>query len=365
MPEKTFKEICEELQECRHSTEPNSIPELFGIQYKEVYITRWLGYLFDPNKNGLGELATMPLNALLSAGECGEISGETDIKDIKVYTEYVLDSKRRIDIFIDTPKYLIGIENKICSDEQKDQTKDYADIIKKMAETNGKKDYCIYLYPEWNDRSEPENRFHRVTYRQLYNKLKENISSTECKDRSQWLLNEFIKYVEENLMAFKPMTETARLYSIYRQDIENASDEYDNYIQLIAENIVKKCKELKPKKLNKRIYQINTTDVPDYFRFHYEIEFRSKIFLFIHLEKNGKSNINFDFVKKYFAEKSGQEIHSTENTCTIFEDSFDMDFQSENDMNNTLDKIIETMNSDEFNKWSNIAEECKKELENK
>ncbi len=352
MPDKSFKDVCKGLQECRQQKTPKSIPEIFGIQYKEVYITQWLGYLLDPNKNGLGSLCLMPLNALLLAGGYDEISSDTNIKEIKVYTEYVFENNRRIDIYIETPECLIGIENKICSDEQKNQTHDYSESLKKISD-NSK---GIYLYPEWNKQVNPKGIFHAVTYKKLHEELMK-IDLDDIKDRNHWILNEFMKYVEENLMSFQTLTPMGKLYSLYQKNIEEAADDYDRYIKYIAKQLEAKAKEagFKWKSINNTVYQINPITNKNYFHFHFEVEFRNEIFLFIHLEKSGNTNKNFQKAQEFFSDKSGISIISDGNKCTLYENKFKMDFESENEMDRELEKIINAVKENKH--WQEFAEQ--------
>ncbi|MGN0469380.1 MAG: PD-(D/E)XK nuclease family protein [Acutalibacteraceae bacterium] len=380
MPENNFEKVCEELRECRRKQiKPQSIPDLFGIQYKEIYITRWLGCLFDPNKNKLGKLSIMPLNALLRADCDGtdnydEISGETNIEDIKVYTEYVFDSKRRIDIFIETPECFIGIENKICSEEQKDQTKDYADIIEKMAEQSNKKKFCIYLYPEWNNRSNPDGRFRCVTYKGLYKELKkiplkEKISlndSENSEDRSQWLLNEFIKYVEVNLMKTYPdFTESAKMYYKNLPVILPAQEEYNQFVENVEEWLLKNLPEgfsSFNRKFNAAWWAIIKDDQWKKLFFHYEIfwpnvsriALANELLIVIHLETNDKN------IKNFFEQESGEnwkKVKFDQNkTYTLCSVTVDCNFENEDKARESLNAIQDTLNSEEFDYWTKIAE---------
>lgn len=303
MSDKSFKDVCKELQECKQEMQPKSIPEIFGIQYKEVYITQWLGYLLDPNKNGLESLCLMPLNALLSAGDYSEIPNDTNIKQIKVYTEYVFENNRRIDIYIETPQCLIGIENKIWSCEQENQTHDYAKSLNEIAK--GLKEVrCIYLYPELNEKAAQDDRFHSVTYRQLHDKLK-NIDLDYTKDRNHWILNEFIKYVEENLMeAYPEFTKSARIYYENLPTILSAQEEFDKF----ADNVEAWLLNNLPapfisynRKINGGWWAIVKDKKWNDLFFHYEIIWQKEktiavaeeLKIVIHLETKNKDIIDF------------------------------------------------------------------------
>ena len=157
--DKEFMKFLNEIKELEQKNRVETIPEVFGIQYKEVYITKWIAYLLRSRTFGV-EI----LNAILSINNGSTIKIN---KIDKVYSEYVFDTKRRIDILIYADNYIIGIENKIWSSEQENQTSDYEESMSKLSS----KYKGIYLHPEQN--STKSDVFDNVTYTQLYNKLKE------------------------------------------------------------------------------------------------------------------------------------------------------------------------------------------------
>lgn len=363
MPDKSFKDVCKELQECRQQKTPKSIPEIFGIQYKEVYITQWLGYLLDPNKNGLGSLCLMPLNALLLAGGYDEISSDTNIKEIKVYTEYVFENNRRIDIYIETPECLIGIENKICSDEQKNQTHDYSESLKKISD-NSK---GIYLYPEWNKQVNPKGIFHAVTYKKLHEELMK-IDLEDINDRNHWILNEFMKYVEENLMeAYPEFTKSARVYYENLPTILPAQEEYEKFADDVEAWLLNNLPTpfiSYNRKINGGWWAIVKDEKWKDLFFHYEIIWQKEnpiavaeeLEIVIHLETKNKDIIDF------FKNNSGKKWQSVRftrqhDTYTLCSTTINGDFENQIKAKETLDKIVKIFNSEELKFWSDIADE--------
>ncbi|MCM1528456.1 MAG: PD-(D/E)XK nuclease family protein [Alistipes sp.] len=364
-----FEMICKELQKCKQQIKPKSIPEVFGIQYKEVYITHWLGYLLDPNKNGLG---IAPLNALLIAGRYERISENVNMKEIKVYTEYVFDNNRRIDIFIETPECLIGIENKIWSDEQIDQTKDYTESLDKIA-ADPDKVRCIYLYPEQNKNVHPVESFHLVTYGKLHDELKK-IATEDVVSRDQWILNEFIKYVEEHLMIkneYPSLNQIARIYADYLSVIQSAKSEYDNYVSGIESWIFENLESsFKTFKHGRGWWAIIQNEEWNEILFHFEvfwngaecIALAKKMRVVIHLETSNKMK---NEVLKFFEEHSGEDLEqyrkkSQYTLCSSKE--FDCDFENEEAAKKSLNKICDIIKSNEFQKWAKIADDyCNQE----
>ena len=221
-----FMEFIKKLMGTETGNGVHIIPEVFGIQYKEVYITKWLAYLLKQKQFGW-----KILNALLI------ISGSKAVeKDCvyNVYTEYVFENGRRIDILIESQDFLIGIENKIWSGEQENQTFDYRESMKKIS--SDKECIGIYLHPEQN-KSESKY-FKNVTYTELYGALSKIDSSEATSSFEKMLFEQFMLYIKECLYMkkgeFPEISENAKLYAQYINKISEISDEYKStYSQII------------------------------------------------------------------------------------------------------------------------------------
>lgn len=210
-----FMEFIEKLRKTETGNRIHTIPEVFGIQYKEVYITKWLAYLLRQKDFGW-----KILNALI---------GSVTIKEncnYDVYTEYVFENGRRIDILIKAQHLWIGIENKIWSCEQENQTADYQISLDELS--HGK--YIgIYLHPEQN-KSESKY-FKNVTYTELYDALIKIDSSDESTGSfEKMMFEQFMLYIKECLYMkkgeFPEISENAMLYAQFINKISEISDEY-------------------------------------------------------------------------------------------------------------------------------------------
>jgi len=105
------------------SPRPLTIPVIFG-RYDENFISDYLAYILDPNRNGIG---TGPIIAL--CGLYGRDTTDLPLKDVVIHREYVLGS-RRIDLLLEIEdQWVLGIENKISASEAANQTSDYASQI--------------------------------------------------------------------------------------------------------------------------------------------------------------------------------------------------------------------------------------------
>ena len=227
--EKAFQSFIDELQMTKKPRNNALIPEVFGIQYKEVYITKWLAYLLSIREDNMG---IKVLNALIKAsGKSLELS-ENEIVD--VFTEYTFSDGRRIDILIRTKNIIIGIENKIYSSEQDDQTHDYKVSIERLVKKEKKSGWVgIYLRPDQNTSISQE--FVNVTYGSFNIELRESFPSVKgfC-DRQQMYIQDFIQYVEEYFMNdFPEMSKEAQLFAKYLPDIQEAQNGYEEYLKQI------------------------------------------------------------------------------------------------------------------------------------
>ena len=178
----------------------------------EETISRFIALLLEPNgAHGQGDMFLRKFVEILREN-LKERSVENPMKnvgeigDAKVETEHGTDKGRRIDIFIDLPNFVIGIENKIWAGDQKDQLKDYGEYLAKRG-----KDYLLIFLPcdgrepsEWSitkeERAELEKEGKLITlsYRQLLLPwLKECLNECEA-DKVRWFIRDFISWIEEN-----------------------------------------------------------------------------------------------------------------------------------------------------------------------
>lgn len=213
--DKEFHMFLKALQETEIKNDAKTIPEVFGIQYKEVYITKWLAYLLRQNQIGY-----KLLNILLSSTDIQ--MEENDIE--KVYTEYVFDTGRRIDVLIFTKHSLVGIENKIWSGEQENQTADYQNSMKKLSHAQNKEECIgIYLHPVQNKSA--SDFFQNFTYTQLYDELCCTDFSARPDSFEGMMLEQFKLYIKECLYlsneVYHEMSENAKLFSIYSDKIHS------------------------------------------------------------------------------------------------------------------------------------------------
>ena len=169
-----------------------TLPEIFSREYHENFISDWLAYLLDPEKNGFG---WEPLITL-----CNE--WEIDISDAttaEIKREKVFGEEGRIDLYIeirsDINLLLIGIENKINAKEGDNQTEGYHERLIKIKKENEFK----YLLPIYLAREENPNAksvgFKNISYSKLKELFETIPFSLRREQRKSFYFYEFILYV--------------------------------------------------------------------------------------------------------------------------------------------------------------------------
>lgn len=178
----------------------------------EATLSRFIALLLEPNGvHGQGkvflEKFVETLNKCLKEKGVGSLmKNVSEIGNAKVETEHSTDKGRRIDIFIDLPNFVIGIENKIRAGDQKDQLKDYNEYLK-----NKRKSYLLIFLTcdgrepsEWSipksKRTELEKagKLIILSYEKfLLPWLKECLKECEA-DKVRWFIRDFISWIEEN-----------------------------------------------------------------------------------------------------------------------------------------------------------------------
>ena len=337
------------------------MPDIFGKQDQEVFITYWLAYLLDPNVNGFG---VEPLNALLRCIEAEPLSSDDDVVVIREFT-FAKDG-RRIDLLITTPSLIIGIENKLYSGELVSQTKSYwagmADLAKSQHE--GKTIQGIYLKPEAN-RAQPDCKdFHTLTYTDFVKSLRQIEYDYRRDHRKNFFFHEFILYVEDKLMlksnmGFPVMREDAKLYCENRNIIDAAQRSYKHYIKEFGDWLSNQLSQhddrFKAKTPAATYWQIVESDQWLKLNFHYELYWgRSKKDSILNLSDYDEVDIC---------------IHLESPTSNIrgrimqFESSLpseriSVSFKSEEEAEESIRKIVAILRSEEFQKFAIRANKC-------
>ena len=368
-----FSELCKELRKYYESN-PGAedviitLPEIFGRQHRETFISAWLGYLLDPARSGFG---ASPLQALLSVISDDYLINEDE--PIEVQTEYAFEDGRIIDFLIATDSYLIGLENKLWSSEQANQTRDYWKNLNELEEARDREVIAIFLVPESNTATSYA-KFHRITYDKLCQAFQAIPYNHRRDTRKNFYFYEFILYVEEVLMeatstGFPVVEDDLKIYMEHKKEIDAVLQQYRKYTDSFNEWLVQETEKqykkrapdlaVKIAKPKSRYWQIFESTAWEQLNFHFELLWGEgtnlssitaddkDVVLVAHLERAR------DSVKKHFAD-ANVDVTKT----TLLKKAIEVDFHTETDSRDTINRIIELLRSKEFQELAQIANDC-------
>lgn len=181
--------LLEEIQN-RLANEPKvknnfNIFSILGIARKEVPTSTLIAALLDPISNPYGnEFLRLFFKKVLHLDP-------GDLSHASVESEYRIENDRRIDIFIETPKYQIPIEVKLDAGDQKEQCADYlkyrknANLYYLTLDMHEPSDYSLFG-EEYNEKEKAEKRRKKAEKR---NEKMENIRCISFGDHIYpWLI---------------------------------------------------------------------------------------------------------------------------------------------------------------------------------
>ena len=354
------KQFREFINESKLQKKQKTLPEVFGIQFKEVYITKWISYLLAHESLGI-----LILNAILPI-----INSTLKPKQIErieeVYTEYTFEDGRRIDILVFTDKYIIGIENKIWSGEQYNQTSDYIKSLNEIG--NHKEPIGIYLHPEEN-RNE-SSTFYNITYKQLLESLPADDSIT-IDEFTFNLYKEFKRYIKECLnLDFPEKNNAVTAYLKYYDDIQYAKKEYEQYLDWIEKWLKTAIETASNGKLISSTFGVNywilvKNEKWRNIDFHFEVLWDKNKSIFdmktlsleVHLEGRNKKSPGdrIEELKECF--KPDEVFNrNANNPIYKYPEQFGCDFSSAKKAKETIERIIDVFNSKEFTEYAKKAD---------
>lgn len=255
-----------------------TIPVIFGKQYDENFLSSYLAYVLDPNKNGIG---IAPLACLLK--EIFHHETNLDASNVRVYREYPIDNNR-LDVMIEMDdESLLVIENKLYSPESDKQTlKYYTSITHAYQHAD-----IFFLYLTINGAKPSSEKFHPLSYKDLLRVFRKVRYDWRSNVRSSILWEDFLIHVEEYIVMDKgefKISDYTRLlfenYSMINLLQKQLKEEWPDIIQYIEEKFKTRLSEL-PEKYStnfnddlrhtwQQIYKDgwSTNDLPIHFEFH-------------------------------------------------------------------------------------------------
>jgi hypothetical protein len=180
--------------------------------------------IFSPDENRISDIIVSLLNPNAGHGQgslflqifisllnqlSGNLNFEEDPKNVFINREYYTYQGRRIDIMIELDNFVIGIENKPWTRDQKDQIRDYNEFLSNyFGKYKGKKYILIYLSGDGSSPSsikkeerkvlEKEGRLMVLSYSRFLNRwLNESYPLCES-EKLRYFVKDFIQWVNKN-----------------------------------------------------------------------------------------------------------------------------------------------------------------------
>lgn len=206
--------------------------QISGYPHYENVCSNILSFYLNPKEeHGLNNIV---LKALLSVAEekTKVVYSNVNLSNISVLREYTTESGNRIDIVLQNEEIVIGIENKIMA-QVYNNLRDYSNTLENINKNAVK----ILLSLKDETKVAAENGFVNISYNELFNRLKQNLSEYEDK-QNKWyiyfidfmknleefevekemeeIINEWIKYHQEEINGFYELLNIAK-NSIYKK----------------------------------------------------------------------------------------------------------------------------------------------------
>lgn len=144
-----------------------TIPAIFNRSYDENFISDYLAYILNPERNGVG---IEPLQQILTKIADEDEIGNIDFDQVEIEREYNLGDYGRIDFLIKLGDGgVLGIENKLTALESENQTIAYAKGINHEFPHQDR--YMVFLTPTGLKPSSDE--FLAISYGDLYQTLRD------------------------------------------------------------------------------------------------------------------------------------------------------------------------------------------------
>lgn len=215
-----------------------TIPAIFNRAGDENFISDYLAYILDPERNGIG---IEPLQSLLELAY--DNAAEINLEQVEIEREYTFENSSlgRIDFLIRLGENgedgVIGIENKIYSPEGNNQTAAYTRGVKE--DFGDPHPYLIFLSPY--EHKPISNEFKPVRYSDLAQALRE-IRYPVLKDIHKSVIwEDFLAHLEEYIVMAEKNLELSgktRLYLDHRQELEGLKTAFEDDSQKLYDHVI-------------------------------------------------------------------------------------------------------------------------------
>lgn len=215
-----------------------TIPAIFGRASDENFLSDYLAYVLDPDRNGVG---IEPLQELLSLAY--DNIADIDPEQVAIEREYTFKDPGlgRIDLLIqlgeDGSGGVIGIENKIHSWESGNQTIAYAKGLQKDFK---RADLHIYIYLTPNPDQPASKKFKRVSYADLAQALRQIRYPVLDDIHKSVIWEDFLAHLEDYIVMSTRKMELSgqtRLYLEHHHMLESLSQAYQQDAQMVYDYV--------------------------------------------------------------------------------------------------------------------------------
>lgn len=215
------------------SPRPETVPAIFGKSYDENFVSDYIAYAIDPERNGIG---IEPLRQVLSLA--GAPVDLIDFGSISIWREYTLVNRGRIDLLIRIDdQYLLGIENKVFAAENPGQTPGYVNALEKEFPD----DERFYLFLTRDGHKARSRLFTPLSYEALYNALREVPYEWHADIRKSILWEDFLTHLREYIAIggfVVELSEKSKLYLENYELIHDLEQAYDRDVNAIFNHVV-------------------------------------------------------------------------------------------------------------------------------
>jgi len=219
------------------------------LQRDEMGLSRCIAALLDPK--GTHGQGSVFLDAFLESIDPDK-SWRAVSRDCSVRTEKIANGQRRIDIYIEAPSFIIGIENKPWAADQDGQLRDYSEFLAK--EARGKKWMLIYL----SNRASSDRSISHVERDELIRAG--NLIEKSFIDIEDWLsvvasraqaltvrvfIEEMSKFIRSNINGEPEMSFEQETASVIQSRPENITSAFQVFaaIDSVKQALLKKLKD--------------------------------------------------------------------------------------------------------------------------
>jgi PD-(D/E)XK nuclease superfamily len=217
-------------------TRRKTLLEIAGVSRREAAHSNILAFLLrQDEEHGLGDLV---LRSLLKAADQNTFLETLPAKHIEVTREDPTDDRKRIDIVVETPSFVLGIENKVLARVENP----FGEYRRRLEETGkrwiGEKDH------------DGLHGFKPVTYAQLFSAIRTNLGPMLSSATSQHLayLLDFIETLDNLRLGVDMMDPSIREF--FRQN-EDVAHRFFNKAEELLNELKWRGKQMKDVKLPK------------------------------------------------------------------------------------------------------------------